>query len=155
MNVEIRPMNGQEYEAWLPNARAGYAADMIANGGVAEDNAYAKAEKDFATLLTNGVETAGHWLYTIVADGEPAGDLWLAERGGDVGKSLFVYDVHVRKECRGRGLERAAMLFAEEEARRRGLPNVAPNVFGGNEVARGLYRSLGYRESAVWMVKDV
>ncbi len=148
-------MSEQEYAVWGPAAQAGYAADMIANGGVAEEIAHAKAEKDFATLLSEGIGTPGHWLYTIVEDGDPAGELWLAERGGDLGKSLFVYDVHVREERRGRGLGRAAMVFAEEEARRRGLPNVALNVFGGNEVARGLYRSLGYRESAVWMVKDV
>jgi ribosomal protein S18 acetylase RimI-like enzyme len=29
------------------------------------------------------------------------------------------------------------------------------NVFGGNEPARGLYRSLGYREDAVSMSKPV
>ena len=28
-------------------------------------------------------------------------------------------------------------------------------VFGGNDVARGLYRSLGFREVAVWMTKEV
>jgi ribosomal protein S18 acetylase RimI-like enzyme len=32
---------------------------------------------------------------------------------------------------------------------------VALNVFGGNEAARGLYRSLGYTEDAVSMSKPV
>jgi ribosomal protein S18 acetylase RimI-like enzyme len=45
------------------------------------------------------------------------------------------------------------MLLAEDEARRRGCVRVVLNVFAGNEVARGLYRSLGYDESAVLMVK--
>jgi ribosomal protein S18 acetylase RimI-like enzyme len=45
------------------------------------------------------------------------------------------------------------MEFAEDEARRRGIDRVALNVFGGNEVARGLYRSLGYKENAVAMSK--
>jgi ribosomal protein S18 acetylase RimI-like enzyme len=47
------------------------------------------------------------------------------------------------------------MLLAEDEARARGLGRVELNVFGGNEVARDLYRSLGYRESAVQMAKDL
>jgi ribosomal protein S18 acetylase RimI-like enzyme len=47
------------------------------------------------------------------------------------------------------------MEFAEEEARRRGLDRVALNVFGRNVTARGLYRSLGYRESAVFMEKEL
>jgi ribosomal protein S18 acetylase RimI-like enzyme len=47
------------------------------------------------------------------------------------------------------------MVFAEEEARRRGLDRVVLNVFGRNEVARRLYRSLGYEENAVAMSKTV
>ena len=47
------------------------------------------------------------------------------------------------------------MTFAEDEARRLGLGFVALNVFGGNDPARGLYRSLGYAEEAVYMTKKV
>jgi len=39
--------------------------------------------------------------------------------------------------------------------RERGGARVELTVFGGNEVARTLYRSLGYEESAVWMGKDL
>jgi ribosomal protein S18 acetylase RimI-like enzyme len=47
------------------------------------------------------------------------------------------------------------MLLAEEEARRRGLMRMALNVFGGNDVARNLYRSLGYVETSVQMAKNL
>ena len=47
------------------------------------------------------------------------------------------------------------MTFAEEEARRRGFDQIGLMVFGGNQVARGLYRSLGYAENAVFMTKRV
>jgi ribosomal protein S18 acetylase RimI-like enzyme len=47
------------------------------------------------------------------------------------------------------------MLYAEEEARRRGLNRVGLMVIGGNGVARNLYRSLGYAENAVFMSKPV
>ena len=56
---------------------------------------------------------------------------------------------------RGRGLGRVAMRFTEDEARRRGIAKVALNVFGGNAVARGLYVSLGYQETAIHMEKSV
>jgi len=155
MNVQVRPMTASEFDAWLPIARTGYAEDMIANGGVGPEQAHAKAAVDFATLLPVGLDSEGQWLYAIEEDGDPAGDLWIAEREADVGRTLFVYDVHVHESRRGRGLGRQAMLFVEDEARRRGIPRVALNVFGGNEVARGLYRSLGYYEAAIWMAKDV
>ena len=68
---------------------------------------------------------------------------------------IWIYDVEIDEQFRGRGLGREAMGLAEQEARARGLARVELNVFGGNEVARNLYRSLGYEESAVWMGKDV
>ena len=43
----------------------------------------------------------------------------------------------------------------EAEVRARGLPRIELNVFGGNAVARGLYRSLGYDEVAVVMEKEL
>ena len=47
------------------------------------------------------------------------------------------------------------MRFVEDEARRRGVSGIALNVFGGNEAARSLYRSLGYKEFAAAMRKDL
>jgi ribosomal protein S18 acetylase RimI-like enzyme len=47
------------------------------------------------------------------------------------------------------------MELLEEEVRARGLRRIELNVFGGNEVARGLYRSLGYAERAVAMDKEL
>jgi len=91
----------------------------------------------------------------IETEGEHVGELWLTEREEQLRPVLWVYDLRVDERFRGRGFARAAMEFAEEEARRRGLGHVALNVFGGNEPARRLYRSLGYREDAVSMSKPV
>ena len=49
----------------------------------------------------------------------------------------------------------AKQLLFEEEARRRGRSQANLTVLGGNEVARSLYRSLGYVERAVFMSKDL
>ena len=58
-------------------------------------------------------------------------------------------------DLRGRGLGRRAMELVEREVRARGLERVELNVFGGNAVARSLYRSLGYAERAVIMSKEL
>jgi ribosomal protein S18 acetylase RimI-like enzyme len=148
-------MTAEEYVAWLPRHEREYAENMIDFGGVEREAAHAKAAKDFERLLGDGLDTAGNSLYVVDDDGVPAGSLWLAERDDEQGAFLFVYDVNVDESRRGRGLGRAAMVFAEEEARRREIPRLILNVFGGNEIARNLYRSLGYDEMAVWMVKRV
>ncbi|HZU20875.1 MAG TPA: GNAT family N-acetyltransferase [Gaiellaceae bacterium] len=152
MSDVVRPLRADEYEAFLERALVEYAADMV-RAGVEPAVARAKSERDHATLLSDGVDTPGHSLYAIVDGGERVGYLWLAERDAELGRSLFVYAIRVDEPYRRRGLGRAAMVFAEEEARRRGFARIGLNVFSGNDVARGLYASLGYRETATYMEK--
>ncbi len=95
-------------------------------------------------------------VFVVEADGAPVGELWVSERTDAVQRDvLWIFDIRIDEGHRGRGLGREAMLRAEDEARKRGLGRVALNVFGGNEVARNLYRSLGYVETAVVMRKTV
>lgn len=149
-------MRDDEFAAWLPQVLDGYARSMTEHGGFTPDAARTKAEADTGQLFPDGRPAAGQLVFVIEADGEPVGDLWLAERDDMSGRPcLFVYDVRVDDAHQGRGYGKAAMLFAEEEARRRGVGRVALNVFGRNEVARRLYRSLGYEENAVAMSKTV
>jgi ribosomal protein S18 acetylase RimI-like enzyme len=65
----------------------------------------------------------------------------------------YLYEIEIDEAERGRGLGRAAMEAFEREAARRGLAELELNVFGGNTVARSLYQSLGWRETAVHMAK--
>jgi ribosomal protein S18 acetylase RimI-like enzyme len=150
----LRPLRADEYDGWLARVKRGYADD-IAAAGVDREVAEAKAEQDHEQLLTQGLATPGHHLYAVEADGEVVGSLWLSDRAGDMGPSLFVYALEVYADRRGRGYGKAAMRLAEDVARERGLGAVTLNVFGGNNVARGLYRSLGYREQAIFMRKDL
>jgi ribosomal protein S18 acetylase RimI-like enzyme len=152
MSASLRPMTEPEYDAWLPQAMDHYTADIV-GAGVPEDAARAKTAVDFPRLLPDGLATDGQSLYVVEDGGAPVGMLWVAERNDDVGPNLFIYDVQIDVEHRGRGLGRAAMQLAEDEARRRGIPRVTLNVFGGNDVARNLYRSLDYGELAVYMMK--
>ncbi len=132
---------------------AGYAQDMVENAGYAVDHAHRKAAADVDHLFAGGLD--GSALFVIESDGEPVGSLVMGEREHHGERRAFVYDLEIVPERRGHGLGRGAMLLAEAEARARGLDTIELNVFGGNGVARGLYRSLGYRETAVTMTKEI
>jgi ribosomal protein S18 acetylase RimI-like enzyme len=150
----VRRLREDEYDAFIERAMAFYVDDMV-RAGIERDVAQAKADKDLPQLLPDGLATPDHFMYAIEHDGRFAGYLWLCNRDGELGHSLFVYAVEIDDELRGRGLGRAAMVFAEEEAQRLGIAKVALNVFGGNAAARHLYLSLGYEETAVHMEKRV
>jgi ribosomal protein S18 acetylase RimI-like enzyme len=148
-------MNAEEFDDWLRPARDRYARHLADNDGYPPDMAAARAQREFAELLPEGLHSAGHSLYTIEADRKAAGTLWLGEREQAPARSIFVYAVYVNEERRGYGLGRAAMQFTETQARKRGIRRVSLNVFGDNDVARSMYRALGYRESSVSMTKDL
>jgi ribosomal protein S18 acetylase RimI-like enzyme len=153
--VTLRPMGVDEFARWLPKVRDFYAQDMVTNGGASEDEAQRKAIADTEQLFPGDQPCADQFVFVIEADGEQVGELWMAERESGFGRSLWIYDVHVQERYRGRGYGKEAMLLAETEGRRRGFDRIELNVFGGNEVARSLYRSLGYTESAVIMRKHL
>jgi MFS family permease len=155
MAVRLRPMDDDEFAAWLPRVRQGYVDDMIRSGGVSPAHAAAKAAAETDALFPSGRPSPLQSVFVIEAEGQPAGDLWVAERSDDARRYLWVYDVHIQDEYRGRGYGKAAMVLAEGEARRRGLSRVGLNVFGGNTTARRLYLSLGYEETAIEMYKSI
>ena len=104
--------------------------------------------------VQDGRPAEGQRLYVVedVETGRAVGRAWLGERfvGEPIG---FLYDIEIAEQLRGQGLGREAMLLVEEEARRRGFAEIRLNVFGGNEAARALYRSLGFAEFAIGMRK--
>jgi ribosomal protein S18 acetylase RimI-like enzyme len=150
-------MRDDEFTAWLPQMREDYGQAMIDEAGVSPEDARAKAAADIEHLFPGQQPSPEQFVFVIEADGEAVGELWLAEREDtDTGqRRLFIYDIHLNEAFRGRGYGKAAMLLAEDEARRRGLKTIALNVFGRNTVARRLYQSLGYEENAVSMSKPL
>jgi len=154
-DLSLRPLRPDEYQAWREEEIADYARDIAENGDTPPVAALRKAHEDMERILLGGLATPGHAIYVLEQSGSAVGRLWLAERLMDDRRALFIYDIHFDPAWRGRGLGRAAMLLAEEEARARGIGRIELNVFGGNTVARRLYLSLGYVERAVLMAKDL
>lgn len=153
MDVQLRPMRDEEFADWLPRMRDDYARSMIEEGGVSPESGTEMAAAQTEQLFPGKRPSPEQLVFVVEAEGEAVGELWLADRDDVLQRCLFVYQVHIAEEHRGRGYGKAAMLLAEEEARRRGIPRLALNVFGGNTVARRLYTSLGYVENAVAMSK--
>jgi ribosomal protein S18 acetylase RimI-like enzyme len=149
-------MGQDEFAAYEAESKRGYARDMSENGGVGPEAARAKAERDFARLLPDGLDSAGQFLFVIQDElGAARGALWFAEEERNGRRCAFLYDIRVDEASRGRGVGRGAMQQFEREVSRRGLDSIELNVFGGNTVARSLYQSLGYTETFVGMLKEL
>jgi ribosomal protein S18 acetylase RimI-like enzyme len=155
MSARLRPLRDDELQAYRTSAERGYAESIERDGGMPRQQAQEKARRDFEALWPDGRPGPKQWLYAVEDADVDVGYLWLAERDNQGRRVIWIYDIEIDEQFRGRGLGRAAMHLAELEARARGHERVELNVFGRNEVARNLYQSLGYEELSVWMGKDI
>ena len=107
------------------DAEQGPALDLVCAG---EANA-------LAFLIHDGTALAGYLILTIG---------FSVEYGGRDG---FIDELHLVEACRGRGLGREVMDFAERAAREGGVRSLHRVVELHNERARRLYDARGYEDS--------
>jgi GNAT superfamily N-acetyltransferase len=142
VGLTFRSMRPDEFPAWRAHDALGFAADLTDSGSCPADEARARAEREYASLLPDGLDSPGYTWWVLEADATPVATVWLAEHASP-GLS-WVYSVEVGPEYRGRGYGRATMRAAEAATLRSGDSRLALNVFGHNTTAMGLYDSLGY-----------
>ena len=156
IEVRLRPMREDEWDAWRTRSIQLYAEDMMRNEGKDEERAQEQAAREFDELLPDGLGTSGH--HVLVAEdagsGERVGHLWYGSRSRQPDPDVaWLYDIAVHPELRERGFGRALLRLLEDEARAEGATRIELNVFGDNLPARRLYESAGYTEMARQMAK--
>ena len=103
MALQLRPIDDEEFAAWLPLLREDYAQDLVRDYRMSTDKAGAQAVAEI-----DGHRPARHSVFVSEVEGEPVGHLWLVERRNSYGPSMVVYDIDVDEPYRGRGYGRAA-----------------------------------------------
>lgn len=152
--LTTRPMTDDEIAEFGRLRLGEYVAQRVAAGEPPEQ-ARAHADDEWARYFPDGAPAAGHRFYRLLAGGEPAGLLWLGPSPDGRAGMDWIFYVEIHEHLRGRGHGSAAMRIAERDARAHGARQLGLNVFGGNEVARRLYESVGYRPTAITMVKEL
>jgi ribosomal protein S18 acetylase RimI-like enzyme len=150
VRARLRPVRDDELPAFVESVFRFYVADLERHAGFTRAEAEKKATSDHANLLPDGKPLDGHHLLVVEDEhGAAIGRVWYADRAPDV----FLYAIEIDPHARGHGYGREAMEAFEAVTRERGFQTVWLNVFGGNDVARSLYRSLGYGEASLHMSK--
>lgn len=150
--METRKMTHEEFKNYRKESIGEYAAEHVRAGDWEEDGSLEKADKEFLSLLPEGIDTPGHHLYSICKDLQVIGMFWLAVR--EAGKG-WVYDVKIREEHRGKGYGEKTMNEIEYLGKELGLQSIRLHVFGHNHIARELYKKIGYNETNVFMEKQL
>jgi ribosomal protein S18 acetylase RimI-like enzyme len=158
--LTFRPFEDQARAGWLRSQRAAYIDERVRAGDTPAEAA-ANADNVLGQLWPGGRPAPGQLAGELLADhlGNPAdprpvGHLWVGPIGTEPTR-WWVWDILIDEAHRSRGLGRQAMVLAEGLARDAGATSLGLNVFAGNSVARSLYESLGYEETALQMRKDL
>jgi ribosomal protein S18 acetylase RimI-like enzyme len=150
-------MTTDELPAYIARLEVEYAAELHGSTGITAEAAKEESRQSTLDSFPNG-DIAEHEQIWVAEDesGVRVGVLWLAHRDpGTPKEHAWIYDIEVDEDRRGEGWGRKLLELAEERTRALGLSSLRLNVFGQNKVARELYRTQGFAESRVTMVKDV
>lgn len=152
--LRFEPLIGADLSSWLDVSRAAYIAERM-EAGDSTAEAEANAASSFERLVPGGTPASGQHLGRLLdGDGRRVGHLWVGPMGEDPTR-WWVWDVAIEADLQGQGYGRSAMRLAEHLAREHGASSIGLNVFAHNGIARSLYASLGYVESAVIMRKQL
>lgn len=152
--VTLVPMSAATWTTWRVSTIRGYAQDNVRIGAWPADGAEARAAVDFERILPDGRATPGHEFRSVLNEGgATVGALWFAPNPPGQRRAIFIWDIGIDPRYRGQGYGRAALEALEPIARSLGYDEIELHTFGDNEIARNLYRSAGYVETNVSMVK--
>ncbi|TML97973.1 MAG: GNAT family N-acetyltransferase [Actinobacteria bacterium] len=156
MTVRLRPLRDDEVRGFIDGLYGEYVRGLVEDASMSREKAEDKATTDHASLFPGGSPQPDHHMYIVEDEaGEVVGHLFWARRPAGSTTRAFLYQIYIEEAFRGRGLGRQAMELLEAEVRADGLPGIDLNVWGGNDLARSLYRSLGFEERAVFMSKEL
>lgn len=150
--VALKEMTTSQFESYIEDAIQHYAEEKVASGNWKSEEALSKSKEEFNRLLPDGEKTKDNYLFTIFADEEEAGMIWLSRKSADVG---FIYKIQILDMSQGKGYGKAAMKEIEVVAKELGMTKIELHVFGHNKVARNLYESLDYETTNVLMAKTI
>lgn len=145
-------MTQQEFSQYRQRSISEYAAEHVRTGNWPPEEAEQRAAQETDELLPEGADTDGMVLLSGESDGEVVGLVW-AGPAPDGRAGWWVYDIEVVPAQRGRGFGRDLLEAAEREAQLRGADSMGLNVFGGNDIALGLYQSSGYHVASLGLRK--
>ncbi len=155
--VSLVPLTESEFEAYLEVSIREYAQEHVKAGNFKPETALEQAQKQLERILPDGFSTEGHFFNSIEDDSDQTkvGILWYAIDDQGRGKRVFVYDIVIFEEYRRQGYGLKTFKLLEDVVRKLGLAEISLHVFGHNQLARKMYKKLGFIETDLILSKKL
>lgn len=137
--MRFEPMSAREVSRYVARAADEYADGLQASSQLDRAASIARARQ----IIDEARRSRDHAMCSIEEGGRSVGTVWFGPPPDGSG-TLYIWEVSIAPELRGRGLGREAVELVVEEASRRQLAGVRLNVFASNGPARRLYERCGF-----------
>ncbi|HED2411082.1 TPA: GNAT family N-acetyltransferase [Raoultella planticola] len=155
--IMLRPMGEEEYPAYLEYFIADYAHEIAANYRLSAEDSLARAKREIAEDLPEGVNTPGQVLLCLFNQAdhcdEHVGYLWY--KPDTATQTVFIFDFYIFNACQGQGLGTQALRAFEREMREQGIEQIRLRVAGDNQRARHVYESAGFWVTGINMSRTL
>ena len=145
--LELKPMNQDIYNHYITYSKNNYAQEITKARGISIEEAMQITNKEYDTLLPDGLQSKNQYLYTIENnENENIGIMWFSTESNHGDNEAFLYDIEINKEYRGKGYGHESMKLLESKVKELNLAVIGLHVFLHNEIACSLYNKIGYQE---------
>ncbi|GLZ88619.1 hypothetical protein Pres01_46700 [Metapseudomonas resinovorans] len=157
MILEIERMTSSVFSTYKDIAIKMHAIEQSEVQDQPIDSSEASAMSTFNRLLPDGENTKDHFLYSIRAHTTKsiAGYIWIHHQETTIGMEAYLYDLLILDKYRRMGIGKKSLDHILESLKLAGFRRVVLHAFSRNQAAINLYRNLGFRESSIYMAKNL
>ena len=149
--LKLEPLQQDDFERFLEHEIREYAADHVRNGNWPEDGAVERSQKEFESLLPDGIHSKDQYLWSLTDGEKKVGVLWVQVKD----QKAFIYDFVIDEAWRGKGYGKQALTAMDEQLKSMDVESVSLHVFGDNITAQELYKKMGYQITGIHMKKEL
>ena len=144
--IIFRKMNEAEFRRYADKDVKGYAQTLIKGRGLDAETALTESEKEFKSMLPDGLYTKDQFLMFILdaQSGTPVGEIWFGYEEEDGKKQVFLAEFLIYEGYRRKGYATSALSEMERIAEADGCAVSALYVWDHNPGAYKLYEKCGY-----------
>ena len=155
--VQLVPMTENEFQVYRKRSVAEYAQEHVQAGNWHPSVALQNAERQFMSLLPNGVASKNQFLFSIqdAQNGLKVGILWFAVDDRAPQASVFIYDFWIDEAYRRRGYASQTLKVLEGKVRQMGMNEIKLHAFAHNQAAVSLYQKTGFEITDLSMSKKL
>lgn len=152
--IKLVAMSQEDYKDYLARAVKDYAHDKVKAGTWQPDEADRLSRESFQSLLPEGPNTDGEYLFSITLESKVIGYTWL-HRGNGLKPSAFIYDLSLFEHFQKKGYGTQVMQLLYDIAKELDCVKISLHVFAHNQAAVNLYKKSGYEFTDFSMSKSI